>query len=75
MDSRSHPAPPHDTTGDDLGFDRDPAPNVEPGDVLALADGGRCSLRLASMAKHGPMAALLQVVVAPSRLDSDDTLP
>ena len=29
----------HDTTGDDLGLIEHPAPNVEPGDVLMLADG------------------------------------
>lgn len=28
----------HDTTGDDLGLLQDPAPNVEPGDVVVLAD-------------------------------------
>ena len=29
----------HDTTGDDLGLVEHPAPNVEPGDVVTLADG------------------------------------
>jgi hypothetical protein len=29
----------HDTTGDDLGVIEHPAPNVEPGDVVVLADG------------------------------------
>lgn len=29
----------HDTTGDDLGLLEHPAPNVEPGDVVMLADG------------------------------------
>ena len=29
----------HDTTGDDLGLIEHPAPNVEPGDVVMLADG------------------------------------
>jgi hypothetical protein len=29
----------HDTTGDDLGLIEHPAPNVEPGDVVVLADG------------------------------------
>jgi hypothetical protein len=29
----------HDTTGDDLGLLEHPAPNVEPGDVVVLADG------------------------------------
>ena len=29
----------HDTTGDDLGLIEHPAPNVEPGDLVVLADG------------------------------------
>lgn len=29
----------HDTTGDDLGNLKHPAPNVEPGDVLTLPEG------------------------------------
>jgi hypothetical protein len=29
----------HDTTGDDLGLSEHPAPNLETGDVLVLADG------------------------------------
>jgi hypothetical protein len=29
----------HDTTGDDLGLLEHPAPNLEPGDVVVLADG------------------------------------
>ena len=29
----------HDTTGDDVGLLEHPAPNLEPGDVLVLADG------------------------------------
>jgi hypothetical protein len=29
----------HDTTGDDFGLIEHPAPNVEPGDVVVLADG------------------------------------
>jgi hypothetical protein len=29
----------HDTAGDDLGLIEHPAPNVDPGDVLMLADG------------------------------------
>jgi hypothetical protein len=33
----------HDTTGDDLGFIERPAPNVEPGDVVMLADAERHS--------------------------------
>jgi hypothetical protein len=29
----------HDTSGDDLGLLEHPAPNVEAGDVVVLADG------------------------------------
>jgi hypothetical protein len=29
----------HDTTGEDLGTLEHPAPNLEPGDVVVLADG------------------------------------
>jgi urease accessory protein UreE len=29
----------HDTTGDDLGLLEHPAPNLEPGDVVVVADG------------------------------------
>lgn len=29
----------HDTFGDDLGLLEHPAPNLEPGDVVVLADG------------------------------------
>jgi hypothetical protein len=29
----------HDTTGEDLGLLEHPAPNLEPGDVVVLADG------------------------------------
>ena len=29
----------HDTTGDDLGLLEHPAPNIEPGDVVVVADG------------------------------------
>jgi hypothetical protein len=31
----------HDTTGDDLGLIEHFAPNLEPGDVVVLADGRR----------------------------------
>jgi urease accessory protein UreE len=29
----------HDTTGEDLGLLEHPAPNLEPGDVVVVADG------------------------------------
>jgi hypothetical protein len=31
----------HDTSGDDLGLLEHPAPNLEPGDVVVVADGER----------------------------------
>jgi hypothetical protein len=46
MGNATHPHPSRafryrlqDTTGDDLGPIEHPAPNVEPGDVVVLADG------------------------------------
>ena len=63
-----------DTTGDDLGLLEHPAPNVEPGDVVVLPDGrGLVTSRVG--AEPGPLAALLEVVIAPSRLEADDALP
>jgi hypothetical protein len=66
----------HDTTGDDLGLIEHPAPNVEPGDVVVLEDG-RESLVTARVETdgRGPYAALLEVAIAPSRLEADDALP
>ena len=52
----------HDTTGDDLGAVEHPAPNVEPGDVIALADGREALVvcRVESRPGH-PIHALLEV--------------
>lgn len=57
----------HDTTGDDLGVVGHPAPNIEPGDVIVLADG-REALVTGRVETHGagPLAALLQIVTSPS---------
>ncbi len=65
----------HDTTGDDLGLIEDPAPNVEPGDVVVLPDGREALVTARVGAEPGPLAALLEVVIAPSRLETDDALP
>jgi hypothetical protein len=65
----------HDTTGDDLGVIEHPAPNVEPGDVVMLADAPEALVTARVEAVPGPLAALLQVVIPPSRLDADDALP
>lgn len=55
----------HDTTGDDLGHVEHPAPNVEPGDVVTLEDGREALLTACVEAQPGPLAALLEAVVAP----------
>lgn len=54
----------HDTTGDDLGLIEHPAPNVEPGDVLALHDGREALVTARVESKPGRLAALLEVAVA-----------
>jgi hypothetical protein len=55
----------HDTTADDLGTVEHPVPNVEPGDVVVLADGREALVVARVEAKPGPLAALLEVAVAP----------
>ena len=54
----------HDTTGDDLGLIEHPAPNVEPGDVVVLADGREALVTARVEVKQGPLAGLLEVAVA-----------
>lgn len=54
----------HDTTGDDLGLLQDPAPNVEPGDVVVLADDGEAIVMARFESQLGyPIQALLEVVM------------
>ena len=65
----------HDTSGDDLGLLEHPAPNVEPGDVVVLPDGREALVTARVGGEPGPLAALLEVVIAPSRLEADDALP
>jgi hypothetical protein len=62
----------HDTTGDDVGVLEHPAPNVEPGDVVILPDGREAIVTSRVETQRGPLAALLQVAVAPTPLESDD---
>lgn len=54
----------HDHAGDDLGLLEHPAPNLEPGDVIALADGRDAIVTARVGAEPGALAALLEVVVA-----------
>ena len=56
----------HDTTGDDLGLIEHPAPNVEPGDVVVLADGREALVTCRVEAHGGPLAALLETAVVES---------
>jgi hypothetical protein len=69
--------PLHDTTGDDLGLLEHPAPNLEPGDVLVVADGREAivTARVEAEPGWGHLVALLEVAIAPSRLEADDALP
>jgi hypothetical protein len=70
-------SPLHDTTGDDLGLLEHPAPNLEPGDVVVVADGREAivTARVEAEPGWGQLVALLEVAMAPSRLEADDALP
>ena len=67
----------HDTTGDDLGLLEHPAPNLEPGDVVVVADGREAvvTARVEAEPGRGQLVAMLEVAIAPSRLEADDALP
>ena len=67
----------HDTTGDDLGLLEHPAPNLEPGDVVVLTDGREAlaTARVEAEPGWGHLVAMLEVAIAPSRLEADDALP
>ena len=56
----------HDHAGDDLGLLEHPAPNLEPGDVVVLADGREALVTARVEAEPGPLAALLEVVSRPT---------
>jgi hypothetical protein len=67
----------HDKTGDDLGLLEHPAPNLEPGDVVVVADGREAvvTARVEAEPGWGQLVAMLEVAIAPSRLEADDALP
>ena len=67
----------HDTSGDDLGLLEHPAPNLEPGDVVVLADRREAivTARVEAEPGPGPLVAMLEVALAPSWLVADDALP
>jgi hypothetical protein len=67
----------HDTSGADLGLLEHPAPNLEPGDVVLVADGREAivTARVEAEPGWGQQVALLEVAIAPSRLEADDALP
>jgi hypothetical protein len=66
----------HDTAGEDVGLLEHPAPNLEPGDVVVVADGREAIVRrVLTEPGPGPLVALLEVAIAPSRLEADDALP
>jgi hypothetical protein len=66
-----------DTSGDDLGTIEHPAPNLEPGDVVVVADGREAvvTARVEAEPGWGQLVAMLEVAIAPSRLEADDALP
>lgn len=49
----------HGTNGDDLGTVEHPAPNIEPGDVVALEDGREALVTARVETGRGQLAALL----------------
>jgi hypothetical protein len=55
----------HAHDGDDLGLLEHPARNLEPGDVVVLADGREALVTARVEAQPGPFEALLEV--APGR--------
>jgi hypothetical protein len=66
----------HDTTGDDLGLLEHPAPNIEPGDVVVVADGREAlvTARVEAEPGWGQLVALLEVAIAPTPLTSDESI-
>jgi hypothetical protein len=66
-----------DTAGDELGLLEHPAPNLEPGDVVVVADGREAivTARVEAEPGWGQLVATLEVAIAPSRLEADDALP
>ena len=66
----------HDTTGEDLGLLDHPAPNLEPGDVVVVADGREAlvTARVEAEPGWGQLVALLEVAIAPTPLTSDESI-
>jgi hypothetical protein len=64
----------HDTTGDDLGLLEHPAPNIEPGDVVVVADGREAIVTARVETDGGQFVALLEVAIAPTPLTSDESI-
>jgi hypothetical protein len=64
----------HDTTGDDLGPIDHPAPNVESGDVVMLANGREALVTARVETDGGQFAALREVAIAPTPLTSDESI-
>ena len=60
----------HAHDGDDLGLLEHPAPNVEPGDIVMLADGREALVTARVEARPGPLEALLEVIPWPPLLTS-----
>jgi hypothetical protein len=67
----------HDPAGEDLGILEHFAPNLEPGDLVVLADGREAvvTARVEAEPGPGPLVAMLEVAIAPSRLEAEDALP
>ena len=67
----------HDITGDDLGLLEHPAPNLEPGDVVVLADGRDAVMtaRVEAEPGWGQLVAMLEVAVAPVPVADEESLP
>jgi hypothetical protein len=67
----------HDTTGYDLGLLEHPAANLEPGDVVVVADGREAvvTARIEVEPGPGPLVALLEVALASSRLEAEEARP
>ena len=63
----------HDTTGEDLGLLEHPAPNLEPGHVVVVADGREAlvTARVEAEPGWGQLVALLEVAVSPDRTVRD----
>jgi hypothetical protein len=66
----------YDTTGEELGLIEHFAPNIEPGDVVVVADGREAivTARVEAEPGWGQLVALLEVAIAPTLLTSDSSI-